>query len=176
MTYYWKSYFDEETVLPPTMWTTTASSSSSQASMVPTTRGIGTPPSQAHERLCLSVLLTSPSRWEKSILATNLNTSCTMHSTLTKTCGSVTTPTTITCFRCSSTLRGHVNAWTGSPDNRCDGGVAAARELSFSVPCSMCLAEHLKGGAAMRQLVQGTRRWAVEASKTLLISPRKAAE
>ena len=89
-TYYGKDYFDGNGLAPPDV------DNNCQVQIVIydidgayNTGGYFAPPSQTHERLCLSILLTSPSHGENQFSPTNLNTSCTMHSTLTKTCGSM---------------------------------------------------------------------------------------
>ena len=41
------------------------------------------------------------------------------------------------CFGADSTLTGHVNAWTGAPNNRCDGGISALR-IMVQATCSPC--------------------------------------
>jgi PKD repeat protein len=58
------------------------------------------------------------------------------------------------CFGADSTLRGHVNAWTGSPEQSVRWWNQRIADYGAGYLFTMYLAEHLGGGPAVRQLVQ----------------------
>ena len=58
------------------------------------------------------------------------------------------------CFGADSTLRGHVNAWTGSPEQSVRWWNQRIADYGAGYLFMMYLAEHLGGGPAIRQLVQ----------------------
>ena len=58
------------------------------------------------------------------------------------------------CFGADSTLRGHVNAWTGAPEQSVRWWNQRIADYGAGYMFTMYLAEHLGGGPAVRQLVQ----------------------
>ena len=58
------------------------------------------------------------------------------------------------CFGADSTLTGHVNAWTGSPEQSVRWWNQRIADYGAGYMFTMYLAEHLGGGPAVRQLVQ----------------------
>lgn len=60
------------------------------------------------------------------------------------------------CFGADSTLTGHVNAWTGAPEQSVRWWNQRIADYGAGYMFTMYLAEHLGGGPAVRQLVQDT--------------------
>ena len=58
------------------------------------------------------------------------------------------------CFGADSTLTGHVNAWTGNPEQSVRWWNQRISDYGAGYMFTMYLAEHLGGGPAVRQLVQ----------------------
>ncbi len=58
------------------------------------------------------------------------------------------------CFGADSTLTGHVNAWTGAPEQSVRWWNQRIADYGAGYMFTMYLAEHLGGGPAVRQLVQ----------------------
>lgn len=75
------------------------------------------------------------------------------------------------CFGADSTLRGHVNAWTGSPEQSVRWWNQRIADYGAGYMFTMYLAEHLGGGPAVRQLVQDTATGG-RGVENLLISPQ----
>lgn len=75
------------------------------------------------------------------------------------------------CFGADSTLRGHVNAWTGSPEQSVRWWNQRIADYGAGYLFTMYLAEHLGGGPAVRQLVQDSATGG-RGVENLLLSPQ----
>ena len=77
------------------------------------------------------------------------------------------------CFGADSTLTGHVNAWTGAPNNRCDGGISALRTTAPAT-CSPCTS--LSTSAVVPPFANScrTRQRAAEVLRTCSLATKRA--
>ena len=75
------------------------------------------------------------------------------------------------CFGADSTLTGHVNAWTGAPEQSVRWWNQRIADYGAGYMFTMYLAEHLGGGPAVRQLVQDSATGG-RGVENLLLSPQ----